>query len=71
VLTNRARSSSAVAAGARRLEENAYALPRPRVAVGLAPGSLDRASNVVSRPRANAIGPLGLSLDDREPEGSR
>jgi hypothetical protein len=69
-MVNRAQSSRAVAAAARRLEENAYMLPRPRVAVGLAPACLAGDSNAVSGPRVNATAAFGLSLADREPNGS-
>jgi hypothetical protein len=70
-MVNRAQLSRTAAAGARRLEENAYVLPRPRAAVGLASGCLALDPNAVSGPRANATTRVGLSLDDREPDGSR
>jgi hypothetical protein len=61
VLTNRVQPTGTVLAAARRLEENAYVLPRPRAMAGSAPDCAQPESTTVPGPPAT--GAFRHSLD--------
>jgi hypothetical protein len=70
VLKNREQRSEAPPAAARRLEENAYVLPRPRAAIASALVRDDGPSALCGRP-TGAAAPAGVALDHAMTGGSR